>query len=55
MDKDTARVYRVATSEPLTEEQLNLIFSDYTDHTVVDWMNAYPEYSVPEYLSIPVP
>ena len=47
---DTAQVYRVASSEPLTEDQLNLIFSEYTDHTVVDWTNAYPEYNVPENL-----
>jgi len=45
--KDTANVYKIFSSEPLTEDQLNLIFSEYTDHTAVDWM-AYPEYIVPE-------
>jgi len=40
-------MYEVFTSEPLTDQQLNLIFSEYTDHTAVDWM-AYPEYVTPE-------
>ena len=45
--KDTANIYKIFSSEPLTEDQLNLIFSEYTEHTAVDWM-AYPEYVVPE-------
>ena len=45
--KDSMQVYEIFTSEPLTDEQLSLIFSEYTDHTVVDWM-AYPEYVTPE-------
>ena len=45
--KDVAQIYKVFTSEPLTDEQLSLIFSEYTDHTAVDWM-AYPEYVTPE-------
>ena len=45
--KDVAQIYKIFTSEPLTDEQLSLIFSEYTDHTVVDWM-AYPEYVTPE-------
>ena len=45
--KDVAQVYKVFTSEPLTDDQLNLIFSEYSDHTAVDWM-AYPEYMTPE-------
>ena len=45
--KDTMQIYEIFTSEPLTDEQLSLIFSEYTDHTVVDWM-AYPEYITPE-------
>ena len=48
--KDTAQVYKVFTSEPLTDEQLNLIFSEYSNHTAVDWM-AYPEYVTPESFS----
>ena len=45
--KDTMQIYEIFTSEPLTDVQLSLIFSEYTDHTVVDWM-AYPEYVTPE-------
>ena len=45
--KDSMKVYDVFTSEPLTDEQLSLIFSEYTDHTAVEWM-GYPEYVTPE-------
>ena len=48
--KDAMQVYEIFTSEPLTDQQLNLIFSEYTDHTAVDWM-AYPEYVTPENFS----
>ena len=48
--KDIAQTYKIFTTEPLTDQQLNLIFSEYTDHTAVDWM-AYPEYISPERFS----
>ena len=48
--KDVAQTYKIFTGEPLTDQQLNLIFSEYTDHTAVDWM-AYPEYVTPESFS----
>ena len=48
--KDVAQSYKIFTSEPLTDQQLNLIFAEYTNHTAVDWM-AYPEYVTPESFS----
>ena len=48
--KNVAQTYKIFTGEPLTDQQLNLIFSEYTDHTAVDWM-AYPEYVTPESFS----
>ena len=45
--RDTMQVYEVFTSEPLTDDQLNLIFSEYSDHTAIDWM-GYPEHVTPE-------
>ena len=43
----------IFTGEPLTDQQLNLIFSEYTDHTAIDWM-AYPEYVTPESFLVPL-
>ena len=45
--KDGMQAHEIFTGEPLTDQQLNLIFSEYTDHTAIDWM-AYPEYVTPE-------
>lgn len=44
VEDDETDVYKVFSDDPLSQEQLNLLFTA-TSHKVIEWM-AFPDYSV---------
>lgn len=45
-------VYKVFSTEPLTEEQKNYLFETHSETATVDW-KAYPQYRFEEFITLP--